>query len=357
MWPSLLDAFPTMDLQVIADNLLAGPILFFLFGFVAVALKADLELPQPLPKFLSTFLVIAIGLKGGIELGHGGLTVDSFKALALAVGLSVIVPLYCFLLLRSRTTTYNAAAISATYGSVSAVTFITAISTLDGLHIQFHGYMVAAMALMEAPAIIIGVILVQYFAQGGTTTKVSVKKIFHDALLHGPILLLLGTLVIGRLMSPASAVKVKPLFEGLFPGILCLYLFDMGLNAARRLTQLNLFDRYLTTFAVVVPVFNAGLAIALAKVCGLSQGDTILLAVLAASASYIAVPAAMQLAVPQADASLYLTMALGITFPFNIAVGIPTYVQVTKAVVASDEAQLATGPAPRVVESHSSTTH
>ncbi len=157
----------TMDLQVITDNLLAGPILFFLFGFVAVALKADLELPQPLPKFLSTFLVIAIGLKGGIELRHGGLTIDSFKALGLAMALSAIVPLYCFLLLKSRTTAYNAAAIGATYGSVSAVTFITAISTLDGLHIQFHGYMVAAMALMEAPAIIVGVVLVQYFAQGG----------------------------------------------------------------------------------------------------------------------------------------------------------------------------------------------
>ena len=135
-----------MDLTLIADNLLAGPILFFIFGFVAVTLRSDLELPQPLPKLMSLFLVIAIGLKGGMELNHGGLTVDSFKSLGLAVSLSMLIPLMSFAVLRTRTNVWNAAAISATYGSVSAVTFITAIAALEGLHITLHGHMVAAMA-------------------------------------------------------------------------------------------------------------------------------------------------------------------------------------------------------------------
>lgn len=323
-----------MDLQLIAENLLAGPVLFFLFGFVAVALKSDVDLPQPLPKLMSLFLVIAIGLKGGIELNHGGLTVDSMKSLGLAVCLACCIPLLCFLVVRSRTTVWNAAAISATYGSVSAVTFITAISALEGLHIKFHGHMVAAMALMEAPAIVIGVILVQMFSQDENQPKLSIKKIFHDALLHGPILLLLGSLVIGRVMSHTSAEKVKPFFDGLFPGILCLYLFDMGLNAARRLMALNVFDRFFVAFGILFPLTNAVLAIACCYSLGISQGDTVLLSVLAASGSYVAVPAAMQLAVPKADTSLYMTMALGITFPFNVAVGIPLYVYLTQQVIA-----------------------
>lgn len=323
-----------MDLQLIAENLLAGPILFFLFGFVVVGLKSDIELPQPLPKLMSLFLVIAIGLKGGMELNHGGLTVDSLKSLGLAVALACVIPMFCFLVVRTRTTVWNAAAIGATYGSVSAVTFITAISALDGLHIKFHGHMVAAMALMEAPAIVIGVILVQMFSRDDTQPKPAIKKVFRDALLHGPILLLLGSLVIGRVMSHGSAEKIKPFFDGLFPGMLCLYLFDMGLGASRRLMSLNLFDRFFVAFAILFPLTNAVLTIACCYSLGISQGDTILLAVLAASGSYVAVPAAMQLAVPKADSSLYMTMALGITFPFNVAVGIPLYVYMTQRFIA-----------------------
>jgi len=328
-----------MDIQLIAENLLAGPILFFIFGFVAVTLRSDVELPQALSKQLSLFLVIAIGLKGGMELNHGGLTWDSVKSLGLAMALASLIPLLSFAIVRTRTSVSNAAAISATYGSVSAVTFITAISALDSMHIPFHGHMVAAMALMEAPAIVIGVVLMQMFSQGETKPgekqpRMSVKKVFHDAVLHGPILLLLGSLVIGRLMSHGSADKVRPFFEGLFPGILCLYLFDMGLSASRRLMALNLFDRFFVTFAIAFPLVNALIAISCCYSLGISQGDTILLTVLAASGSYVAVPAAMQLAVPKADASLYLTMSLGITFPFNVAIGIPLYVFMTQQVIA-----------------------
>jgi hypothetical protein len=328
-----------MDIELISNSLLGAPILFFLFGFVAVVLKTELELPQALPKLLSTYLVVAIGLKGGMELNGHGLSQDSWIVLGLAFVFSVIVPLYTYLLLRKKTSPENAAAISATYGSVSAVTFITAVSALEGLNISYHGHMVAAMALMEAPAIVIGVILARYFSGDSATEdngqpRQSLLSLVASALKHGPIVILLGSLVIGRLASPKSATLIKPFFEGMFPGVLCLYLFEMGLSAAKRLVALNVFDRFLCGFAVGVPVVNATLAILAAFTCGLTQGDAFLLCVLCASASYIAVPAAMQLAVPKADPGLYMTMALAITFPFNVAVGIPLYLTIIRSVIA-----------------------
>lgn len=327
-----------MDLELVTNSLLGAPILFFLFGFVAVVLKTELELPASLPKLLSTYLVVAIGLKGGIELNGQGLSADSWIVLGLALIFSVVVPLYSYLMVRRRTTAENAAAISATYGSVSAVTFITAVSALEGLRIPYHGHMVAAMALMEAPAIVIGVILARYFAGDSAGAagqpKQSLMTLIANSLKHGPIVILLGSLVIGRLASPKSAMMIKPFFEEMFPGVLCLYLFEMGLTAAKRLVALNVFDHFLCGFAVGIPVINAALAIVAAFTFGLSQGDAFLLSVLCASASYIAVPAAMQLAVPKAEPGLYMTMALAITFPFNVAVGIPLYLTVIRNVIA-----------------------
>ncbi|MBL8825700.1 MAG: sodium-dependent bicarbonate transport family permease [Planctomycetaceae bacterium] len=313
-----------MNFDLIADNLLAAPILFFLLGFVVIALKADVEIPHPLPKLLSLYLVIAIGLKGGIELHHGGLPPESIRVILACITMSLVMPLIAFGVLRSRLDVYNSAAIAATYGSVSAVTFITAISAIESLGLTYHGHMVAAMALMEAPPIVLGVALVSRFS-GENQTKVNWGKLLHDSLLHGPIILLLGSLFVGRLISDKSAAAIKPFFSGLFPGLLCLYLFDMGLNAARRLTNVNLVDKFLVGFAVVMPLLGAAAGITISCVLGVSRGDALLITVLCASASYIAVPAAMQLSVPKADPSVYLTMALGFTFPFNIAIGIPLY--------------------------------
>lgn len=330
-----------MDLDLIINSLLSAPILFFLFGFVAVVLKTELELPPSLPKLLSTYLVVAIGLKGGMELNGHGLSPDSWKVLALAFAMSALVPMYSYLIVRKRTTPENAAAISATYGSVSAVTFITAVSALEGMKIEYHGHMVAAMALMEAPAIVIGVILARGIQGDGAAhdehsreSRQPILSLVASALKHGPIVMLLGALVIGRLCSPKSATMIKPFFEHMFPGVLCLYLFDMGLNAARRLVALNVFDRFFVGFAIGVPVLNSVLATLAVYACGLSLGDGFLLVVLCASASYIAVPAAMQLAVPKAEPGLYMTMALAITFPFNVAVGIPLYLTMLRLVVA-----------------------
>lgn len=313
-----------MNFDLIADNLLAAPILFFLLGFVVIALKADVEIPHPLPKLLSLYLVIAIGLKGGIELHHGGLPPESIRVILACITMSLVMPLIAFGVLRSRLDVYNSAAIAATYGSVSAVTFITAISAIESLGLTYHGHMVAAMALMEAPPIVLGVALVNRFA-GDSQNKVNWGKLLHDSLLHGPIILLLGSLFVGRLISDKSATAIKPFFSGLFPGLLCLYLFDMGLNAARRLTNVNLVDKFLVGFAVVMPLIGATAGITISYVLGVNRGDALLITVLCASASYIAVPAAMQLSVPKADPSVYLTMALGFTFPFNIAIGIPLY--------------------------------
>jgi hypothetical protein len=317
-----------MNFDLIADNLLAAPILFFLLGFVVIALKADVEIPHPLPKLLSLYLVIAIGLKGGIELHHGGLPPESIKVILCCVTMSLIVPLVAFAVLRSRLDVYNSAAIAATYGSVSAVTFITAISAIESLGLTYHGHMVAAMALMEAPPIVLGVALVRRYANDGGQSSINWGKLLHDSLLHGPIILLLGSLFVGRLISHKSAEAIKPFFNGLFPGLLCLYLFDMGLNAARRLTNVNLVDKFLVGFAVAMPICGAIAGIGISFVLGVGRGDALLLTVLCASASYIAVPAAMQLSVPKADPSVYLTMALGFTFPFNIAIGIPLYLAV-----------------------------
>lgn len=325
-----------MDIQVIANNLLSGPVLFFVLGFIVVSLKSDVELPAPVPKLLSLYLMIAIGLKGGIELHHNGLTLESSKVLFLAVMFSALVPIYTFFILKMRLDSCNAAAICATYGSVSAVTFITAVSVLESLGIEYHGFMVAAMALMEAPAIIIAVIIVNMFdnESGAESHKSqSWTHVVHDSLLHGPIVVLLGSMFVGRLMSEQSVVAVKPFFTGLFPGVLCIYLFEMGLGAAKRLAALNRFDRFLMTFAVVVPLCNGLLAIGVGYECGLTQGDALLLSILCASASYVAVPAAMQLAIPKADPGLYLTMALGITFPFNIALGIPLFLSLSRILI------------------------
>lgn len=313
-----------MSFDLIADNLLAAPILFFFLGFVAIALRADVEIPQPLGKLLSLYLVIAIGLKGGIELHHGGLPPESIKVLLTAVAMSLIIPLIGFAVLRSRLDVYNSAAIAATYGSVSAVTFITAISAVESLGLSYHGHMVAAMALMEAPPIVLGVVLVRRYANDGESS-IKWGKLLHDSLLHGPIVLLLGSLFVGRLISHKSAEAIKPFFSGLFPGLLCLYLLDMGLNAAKRLSNVNLVDRFLMAFSVGMPICGATAGIALSMFLGIDKGDALLLTVLCASASYIAVPAAMQLSVPKADPSVYLTMSLGFTFPFNIAIGIPLY--------------------------------
>jgi uncharacterized protein len=318
-----------MDNSLIIFNILNPPVLFFFLGMMAIFLKSDLEIPQPLPKFFSLYLLLAIGFKGGYELQQSGIDINIATTTAAAVVMASIVPIYA----------YNAAAIAATYGSISAVTFITASALLDKLDIVYDGYMVAALALMESPAIIVGIILVKLFTQESSAkdsqdrNSVDWSKVLQEAFLNGSVFLLVGSLIVGAMTGEAGWDKLLPFIDnkkGIFYGILTFFLLDMGLVAARRIKELQKTGYFLIIFSLLIPLLNATLGILIAKVCGFETGNTLLFAVLCASASYIAVPAAMRMTIPEANPSLYVSMALALTFPFNIIVGIPIYLEIMK---------------------------
>ncbi len=318
-----------MDFNLIVSNILNPPILFFFLGMLAVFVKSDLEIPSPLPKLFSLYLLFAIGFKGGVELIKSGLSREVILIILAAIFMACVVPIYTFFLLRIKLDLYNAAAIAATYGSISAVTFITAGSFLQQLNISYGGYMVAALALMESPAIIVGLILVKLATSGEDSDReVEWSEVLREAFLNSSVFLLVGSLVIGLLTGEHGWEVLSPFTQEMFYGVLTFFLLDMGLVAAKRIKDLKTTGFFLIGFAILIPVVNAGLGIGLAKLIGMSQGDSLLFAVLCASASYIAVPAAMRMTVPEANPSLYVSSALAITFPFNIIVGIPLYLYV-----------------------------
>jgi uncharacterized protein len=314
-----------MDVSLILSNILNPPVLAFFLGMLAVFLKSDLEIPPPLPKLFSLYLLFAIGFKGGVELVKSGVSQDVVLTLVAAVFMSIIVPIYSFFILRVKLDAYNAAAIASTYGSISAVTFITAGSFLTQLGISFDGFMVAALALMESPAIVIGLILVNLFAVKQEKSEFVWKEVLHEATLNSSVYMLVGSLVMGLLTGESGWEKLKPFTQDIFYGVLTFFLLDMGLVAAKRIKDLQKTGIFLITFAIIVPIVNAAIGLFIAKLIGLHQGDTLLFSVLCASASYIAVPAAMRMTVPEANPSLYVSTALAITFPFNIIIGIPLY--------------------------------
>ena len=325
-----------MDSSLILSNILNPPVLFFFLGMIAVFVQSDLEIPNPLPKLFSLYLLVAIGFKGGHELIESGLNSSIIVTLLAAILMASIVPVYSFFILRIKLDNYNAAAIAATYGSISAVTFITASSLLDKLQIDYGGHMVAALALMESPAIVVGLILVRVYTQKATISTDEIEEtswgeVLREAFLNGSVLLLIGSLITGLLTGSSGWGKVHLFVEkDLFYGALMFFLLDMGLVAARRIRDLRQAGMFLIGFAVLMPIANALIGVILAKIIGMGEGNALLFAVLCASASYIAVPAAMRMTVPEANPSLYVSMALAITFPFNIIVGIPIYLQSIK---------------------------
>ncbi len=319
-----------MNSSLILSNILNPPVLFFFLGMMAVFLKSDLEIPQPLPKLFSLYLLMAIGFKGGYEISESGVNPEIAVTLSAAIVMSVIVPVYTFFVLKLKLDTYNAAAIAATYGSISAVTFITASSFLGKIGIPFGGHMVAALALMESPAIIVGLLLVRIFTNDKKDGEFSWGEVLREAFLNSSVFLLVGSLLIGILTGKTGWEKLQPFTQGIFYGVLTFFLLDMGLVAAKRIKDLRETGSFLIAFAVFIPVANAIIGILIAKLIGISIGNALLFAVLCASASYIAVPAAMRLTVPESNPSLYVSMALAITFPFNIIVGIPVYLQIIK---------------------------
>lgn len=309
--------------NLLINNITNPTLLFFILGVLATLVKSDLEIPQSTSKFISIYLLFAIGFKGGQELRHSGFNAEIVQALLVCMAFAALVPLYTFFLLKRKLSAENAGAIAATYGSVSAVTFVASGIFLDGLNVAYGGHMVAAMALMEAPAIMIGVILMRRY--GSSTVKVSMKGILHESLTNGSVFIITGSLVIGLIADAKGAEGIKPFTTDIFKGFLSIFLLEMGMLAARRFASFRRYGLSMTAFALIIPLFNACSSIYITHLLALAPGDRLLIAVLTASASYIAVPAAMKQAAPEADPGLYVPMALGITFPFNITLGLPFY--------------------------------
>lgn len=319
------------------ELLLSPPILFFFLGGLATLVKSDLEVPKPVARLLSLYLMMAIGTYGGYKLAVGGLDLQGAAVLACAVAASFLMPFGAYLVLRLRLNSDDAAAVAGVFGSISAVTFITAVAFLQSAGVGYSGHMVAAMALMESPAIISGVLLARLATsrvaqsaaavdgQRGNSTGIDWKVLLHEAAFNGAVVLLIGSMVIGYVSGEAGWLAIKPLMYDPFKGVLCLFLLDMGLIAARRLNDLRSTGGFLIGFGILGAVAQGLVGVGIAWLLGLSAGDALLLAILFGSASYIAVPAALRMALPNANPSLYIPLALGVTFPFNIIVGIPAY--------------------------------
>jgi len=312
-------------------NFLDPAILFFIFGVFAGSVKSNLEIPPQISRFLSLYLLMALGLKGGFALHKSGFTSEIALSLGLAVFLAVIIPIIAYWILRRKLSTFDAAAIAATYGSVSAVTFITATQYLDQFNIAYGGHMAAAMALMESPAIILAIVLANKARASmpsdpaNKNEPAGISKILHESFTDGAQLLLLGSMLVAMVSGNSGEKLMAPFSIDLFKGMLSFFLLDMGLMAARNFKGLRGKPPITLLYAIGSPLSHAMLALVLCKLIGLPLGNTILLMVLASSASYIAVPAVLRHALPEVNPALYMGMSLGITFPFNIIIGIPLY--------------------------------
>ena len=309
------------------NNLLDPAILFFVFGIFAGLIKSNLEIPRSISKFLSLYLLMALGLKGGFALSKSGFTYEITSVIGIGLFLALLIPALGYLIIRKVLNGFDSAAVAATYGSVSAVTFVTATQYLTNNGIEFGGFMAAVMALMESPAIIMAVALAAYTRANNT---VKIKHVLHESFTDGAHILLLASLVIGIVTGDSGQSVMKPFTGDLFKGLLAFFLLDMGLQVAKRIPELKGKSPILLGYAILAPLVHSMLAFALCLLLNISLGNTILLMVLAASASYIAVPAVVRHAIPEANPSIYFGLSLGLTFPFNVLVGIPLYTSIAK---------------------------
>jgi hypothetical protein len=316
-----------MNLNLLLENLTNPALLFFLLGVLAVKLKSDLEIPPNSSKFISLYLLFSIGFKGGQELSHSNFTLEIIWSILFGVFIAILIPIYSYFILRRKFNCYDSGAIAAAYGSVSAVTFVTAATFLEMQDLKFSGHMVAVMALMEAPAIIIGVILIRMFSKK-QETKTSLLSLIKHSFTNGSVLLILGSLLIGLLASDEQALGIKPFTNDLFKGFLAIFLLDMGIVSGKKLNDFIKSGWFAIIFAVLMPLFNGCLVAVISNLITDDIGNRFILSILAASASYIAVPAAMKIAVPKANPGLFLPMALAVTFPFNITLGMPIYLSI-----------------------------
>jgi hypothetical protein len=313
-----------MQINLLIENLTNPALLFFVLGILSVYVKSDLEIPENSSKFISIYLLFAIGFKGGQELSHETFTFEIMWSILFGMGISVIIPLYTFFILKRKLKLYDAGAIAAAYGSVSAVTFVTAASYLETQSLSLHGHMVAIMALMESPAIIVGLLLITIYAKDKSNTFKK-RTVLRHSFTNGSVMLILGSLVIGYLASEQQAEGIKPFTNDLFKGFLAIFLLDMGISSGKKLKSFFEFGWFPMVFAIIIPLFNGCLFTALSALVTDDISNRFMLGILAASASYIAVPAAMKITVPKANPGLFLPMALAVTFPINITIGMPLY--------------------------------
>lgn len=314
-----------MGIETGIAALMSPMILFFVLGGFAGLVRSDLSVPEPIGKAMSLYLMAAIGLKGGIQVVQSGFSADIVVALAAGIALSLLLPVPAYALLRKagRLDRINAGAIAAHYGSVSVVTFVTGSEILSALSMPPAGYMVAVMAAMETPAIVMGLLLARGALASGT--RPSGPSLWHETFFNGSVVLLVGAFLIGLAVGKDGAAPVLPFFETGFRGVLCLFLLDMGLIAARRLRETRNLTWRLVALGVALPVTQGMVGVLTGSLIGLEPGSAAALGMLAASASYIAVPAVMRMSLPQADPGISLGMALAVTFPFNVTLGIPLY--------------------------------
>ena len=324
----------TEILSLAGANLISPIILSFALGLLAALARSDLTIPEAVAKGMSIYLLFAIGFKGGVAVSAHG--IDQTLVLALLAGLvlSFALPLLAFALLRVMTglSAVDAAAVAAHYGSISIVTFVAATSVLEGRMISPEGYMVAVAAVMEAPAILSALWLV---AHSGGDARME-PGLIRELLLNGSIVLLVGAFFIGAITGEKGFAEISAFIDAPFKGVLCLFLLDMGLIAGRGLRQSRgVLGLGAVGFAIAMPLVSAMIGLGVGALIGLSLGGVVLMMVLCASASYIAVPAAMRVALPEANPAVYLTLSLGVTFPFNLTLGIPLYLAIAQAVTGA----------------------
>ncbi len=313
-----------MNYTLLIENITNPALLFFVLGILAVYLKSDLEIPPNSSKFISLYLLFSIGFKGGQELSHELFTMEIGWSMLFGMGISFLIPLYTFFILKRRLSVFDAGAIAAAYGSVSAVTFVTGVSYLESQQLTLHGHMVAIMALMESPAIIVGLLLISFFNREESHT-IDKRSAIKHSLTNGSVLLILGSLLIGYIANAKQAEGIKPFTNDIFKGFLAIFLLDMGISSGRKLKAFFSFGWFPLLFALVIPLINGSVVALASSLVTHEPSNRFIFAILAASASYIAVPAAMKISVPKANPGLFLPMALAVTFPVNITIGMPIY--------------------------------
>ena len=326
-----------MALDLAVATILSPVVLFFVLGLVAALARSEMSIPEAFAKGIAIYLMMAIGLKGGFEMSKSGLNLEIVAVMVAGVVLSFLLPVIAFALLRltTRLERIDAAAVAAHYGSISIVTFVAATQAIELAGLDSSGYLVAVAALMETPAIITALLLYGRAAKNGAKTVAGSQQgdVFREVALNASVVVLVGALIVGWITGEAGEAQVSAFFMTPLQGVLCLFLLDMGLAAGRGLRQgWRALQPATIAFGVYMPLIGASLATLTAFILRMPPGDAALLITLSASASYIAVPAAMRLALPAAQPSIYLTLSLGVTFPFNLTLGIPTYVIIAQHV-------------------------